>query len=45
MNQKLKILMLVMAVLGFVSVISDSAPSLQQTLGIIIAIFILHFYL
>lgn len=45
MGPKMRILLLVMLVLGFVSVVSDSNASLQQTMGVIIAVFILHFYL
>ena len=45
MNAKLKLLSVVLAVISCVVVLSDSPASIQQIMGILIAIMILHFYL
>ncbi len=45
MNAKLKLLTVVLVVIICVVILSDSPASIQQIMGIIIAIMILHFYL
>lgn len=45
MNTKIKLLSVALAVIGCVVLLSDSAASIQQIMGILIAMMILHFYL
>ena len=45
MNTKLKLLSVALAVISCVVLLSDSAASIQQIMGILIAMLILHFYL
>ncbi len=45
MNTKVKLLSVALAVIGCVVLLADSAASIQQIMGILIAMLILHFYL
>ena len=45
MNTKIKLLSVALAVIACVVLLSDSATSIQQIMGILIAVLILHFYL
>jgi hypothetical protein len=45
MNTKIKLLSVALAVIGCVVLLADSAASIQQIMGILIAMLILHFYL
>jgi len=45
MNTKVKLLAVVLGVISCVVLLSDSAATIQQIMGILIAMMILHFYL
>jgi hypothetical protein len=45
MNTKVKLLSVALAVIGCIVLLADSAASIQQIMGILIAMLILHFYL